>query len=43
VYQHGAPFGSKPGGKPLMSEGAMRDVIALLKTLTDGDGVPAAQ
>lgn len=31
-----APFGGKPGDKPLMTEAEMRDVIAFLKTLTDG-------
>ncbi|MCA3186589.1 MULTISPECIES: cytochrome-c peroxidase [unclassified Cupriavidus] len=37
-----APFGGKPGDKPLMTEGEMRDVIAFLKTLTDGHRAPAA-
>jgi cytochrome c peroxidase len=37
-----APFGGKPGDKPLMTEGEMRDVIAFLNTLTDGYKVPAA-
>ena len=37
-----APFGGKPGDKPLMNEGEMRDVIAFLKTLTDGYQAPAA-
>lgn len=37
-----APFGGKPGDKPLMTEGEMRDVIAFLKTLTDGYQAPAA-
>ena len=36
-----APFGGKPGGKPLMTEAEMRDVIAFLKTLTDGYQAPA--
>jgi len=38
-----APFGGKPGSKPLMTEAEMRDVIAFLKTLTDGYRVPAVQ
>jgi cytochrome c peroxidase len=37
-----APFGGKPGDKPRMTEGEMRDVIAFLKTLTDGYQLPAA-
>ncbi|WP_454766617.1 cytochrome-c peroxidase [Cupriavidus campinensis] len=37
-----APFGGKPGDKPMMTEGEMRDVIAFLKTLTDGYQVPAS-
>ncbi|PLP99704.1 cytochrome-c peroxidase [Cupriavidus pauculus] len=37
-----APFGGKPGDKPLMTEGEMRDVIAFLKTLTDGYQAPVA-
>lgn len=36
-----APFGGQPGDKPLMTEGEMRDVIAFLKTLTDGYQAPA--
>jgi len=36
-----APFGGKAGGKPAMSDAEIRDVIAFLKTLTDGYAVPA--
>lgn len=35
---HEAPFGLKPGGKPALSEAEIADVVAFLKTLTDGDG-----
>ncbi|WER48100.1 cytochrome c peroxidase [Cupriavidus sp. WKF15] len=37
-----APFGGKPGDKPPMTEAEMRDVIAFLKTLTDGYRAPVA-
>jgi cytochrome c peroxidase len=30
------PFGGKPGGKPVLSEADIRDLIAFLGTLTDG-------
>ncbi|GGP24738.1 cytochrome-c peroxidase [Silvimonas amylolytica] len=30
------PFGRKPGQKPAMSEADIRDVVAFMKTLTDG-------
>ncbi|MGM3408444.1 cytochrome-c peroxidase [Ralstonia holmesii] len=30
------PFGGKPGDKPVLSEGDVRDIVAFLKTLTDG-------
>lgn len=38
-----APFGGKPGDKPTMTEADMRDVIAFLKTLTDGYQAPTAK
>jgi len=31
-----APFGGKPGDKPAMTEAEIADVVAFLKTLTDG-------
>lgn len=31
-----APFASQPGGRPRLSEADIRDVVAFLKTLTDG-------
>ena len=31
-----APFGAKPGGKPSLTEAEIADVVAFLKTLTDG-------
>jgi cytochrome c peroxidase len=30
------PFGGKPGDKPVLSEADVRDIVAFLKTLTDG-------
>jgi cytochrome c peroxidase len=30
------PFGGKPGAKPVLSEADVRDIVAFLKTLTDG-------
>jgi cytochrome c peroxidase len=36
-----APFGAKPGGRPSLTEAEIADVVAFLKTLTDGY-VPAA-
>jgi len=36
------PFGGRPGGQPSMTDAEIRDVIAFLKTLTDGYTVPAA-
>lgn len=30
------PFGGKPGDKPALSEADVRDIVAFLKTLTDG-------
>jgi cytochrome c peroxidase len=36
-----APFGAKPGDKPSMTEREIADVVAFLKTLTDGYAVPA--
>lgn len=35
------PFGGKPGGKPLLGEQDIRDLIAFLGTLNDGYEVPA--
>jgi cytochrome c peroxidase len=35
------PFGAKPGDKPTMTEAEIADVVAFLKTLTDGYVVPA--
>lgn len=35
-----APFGGKPGAKPALNEREIADVIAFLKTLTDGYAVP---
>ncbi len=35
-----APFGAKPGDKPAMTEAEIADVVAFLKTLTDGYVVP---
>lgn len=35
-----APFGGKPGTKPALNEREMADIIAFLKTLTDGYAVP---
>ncbi len=35
-----APFGAKPGDKPAMTEAEITDVVAFLKTLTDGYVVP---
>ena len=37
-----APFGSKPGDKPTMTEAEIADVVAFLKTLTDGYAVTKA-
>ena len=34
-----APFGGKPGGKPALSDKDIADLIAFLKTLTDGYAV----
>ncbi len=34
------PFGGKPGGTPALDKSEIRDVIAFLKTLTDGDLLP---
>ena len=34
------PFGAKPGDKPAMTEPEIADVVAFLKTLTDGYAVP---
>ncbi len=31
-----APFGAQPGGKPALTEAEIADVVAFLKTLTDG-------
>ncbi|MRX11512.1 c-type cytochrome [Pseudoduganella sp. FT25W] len=31
-----APFGGKPGDKPLLNESEIADIVAFLKTLTDG-------
>jgi cytochrome c peroxidase len=31
-----APFGGRAGGKPALSEGEIADIVAFLKTLTDG-------
>jgi len=31
-----APFGAKPGGRPSLTEAEIADVVAFLKTLTDG-------
>ncbi|KWR76641.1 cytochrome-c peroxidase [Cupriavidus sp. IDO] len=36
------PFGGRPGGRAALTEGEIRDVIAFLKTLTDGYRAPAA-
>jgi len=36
-----APFGGKRGDKPALSEAEIRDVVAFLKTLTDGYRAPA--
>ena len=36
-----APFGAKPGDRPTLSEAEIADVVAFLKTLTDGYVVPA--
>ena len=36
-----APFGAKPGDKPSMTEAEIADVVAFLKTLTDGWKAPA--
>jgi len=30
------PFGGKPGSKPVLTEADVRDIVAFLKTLTDG-------
>lgn len=30
------PFGGKPGDRPVLSEAEVRDIVAFLKTLTDG-------
>ncbi|MDE2202882.1 MAG: cytochrome-c peroxidase [Burkholderiaceae bacterium] len=30
------PFGGKPGGKPALSDADVRDIVAFLRTLTDG-------
>ena len=35
-----APFGAQPGDKPSMTEAEIADVVAFLKTLTDGYVVP---
>jgi cytochrome c peroxidase len=37
-----APFGGKPGDKPTMTEAEIADVVAFLKTLTDGYAVTKA-
>ena len=37
-----APFGAKAGDKPALSESEIADVVAFLKTLTDGYVVPVA-
>jgi len=31
-----APFGGKPGGKPALDRGEIRDIVAFLRTLEDG-------
>jgi cytochrome c peroxidase len=31
-----APFDRKPGDKPALDEGEIKDVVAFLNTLTDG-------
>jgi cytochrome c peroxidase len=31
-----APFGGKPGGRPALNDKEIADVVAFLKTLTDG-------
>ena len=36
-----APFGAKPGDRPTLSEAEIADVVAFLKTLTDGYAAPA--
>lgn len=36
------PFGGAPGSKPALSEAEIRDVIAFLKTLSDGYRIPAS-
>ena len=36
-----APFGARPGDRPSMTEAEIADVVAFLKTLTDGYAVPA--
>ena len=36
-----APFGAKPGDRPTLSEAEIADVVAFLKTLTDGYVAPA--
>jgi cytochrome c peroxidase len=37
-----APFGSRAGTRPTLTEAEIADVVAFLKTLTDGYGVPKA-
>ncbi|HWZ47576.1 MAG TPA: cytochrome c peroxidase [Herbaspirillum sp.] len=37
------PFGRKPGDQPALSEAEIKDVIAFLKTLTDGWTPPGAE
>ncbi len=34
------PFGQKPGGRPALTEAEIRDVVAFLRTLTDGYKAP---
>ena len=36
-------FGGAPGSKPALSETEIRDVIAFLKTLSDGYRIPASR
>jgi len=36
-----APFGARPGNRPALTEAEVADVVAFLKTLTDGYGTPA--
>jgi cytochrome c peroxidase len=35
-----APFGQQPGDKPRLTEAEVQDIVAFLKTLSDGYVVP---